>query len=391
MSPRGNTTGVTAALSALSLCERGKWAEALDAAVSIDSEDEAGLVRGCALVLTRPEEAKDVLSRAIRLLPAGELRERARLWLASSYWAAGELQEARAVLESVELVADDIRFLVTLNSSIFESKVSRALATLETIGPLLDTVSDLYQAKFYLQRGYLRRRLGDSDAAIIDYEAARILFEQADAPRYVAAATNNQAGLLVDTKRFADAHAATDHAIRFLDDDPLYLAQVCDQKALIFIAEHKYEQAEALASRSVDLLTGSDNRSILADSLITHARALKHLGRYVDALVQLEAARGHAAHLNSKTLLLAIAKQEKESAQALTQNVHVEMVETALDLSGGKLREAARLVGVRVQPLDRFIKLHNIQCHRTVRKSVITKPHNRLASGPKKPNKTQKN
>lgn len=374
MSPRGNTLQAVSIGDVLSLCERGRWREVSDLIPGIKAETEVAFARGCVLVLTRPEDAKDVLSRAIRLLPAGELKERAMLWLATAYWSTGEAREARVVLDSIEPSTVPLRFLVGLNASIFSAnKLTDASRFLKGVEVHLDDVPDLYKAKFFLQRGWLKRRAGEIDAAIVDYEAARFLFEQAEAPRYLAAAINNLAGLLIDTKRFAEAHDAVDLSLKAVADDQIYLGQFYDQKASIFLAEERYVEAEEFAARSVRLLTGTEHRSVLAESLITQAKALKRLERYVDALTQLEEARGLADYLESKQLLFTVAKEEKESSQALAEKTHVEMVQTALDISGGKLRATARLVGVKPQPLSRFIRSHKMVCDRRVTKSPIPK------------------
>ena len=388
MLPRGNTRSSELIGESLSLCERGRWAEAVKLIQDIEPSPETALVEGCVLALTKPEEAKDVLSGAIRRLPAGELQQRASLWLATAYWSTGEAREAGALLETIQPSSDSTRFLVGLNSSIFAStSLATAVEALRAIEPLLDHVSDLYKAKFYLQRGWLKRRQGEIDAAIVDYEGARVLFELSDAPRYLAAATNNLAGLLIDTKRFEDAHETADAAIKTLRADTLYLAQMYDQKASIFLAESKYADAEQFASQSVALLVDTTNRSLLADSLITHAKALNGLSRYAHALERLESAREIAAYLESKTLLLEIAKQEKDAALELARQVSIESVEIALGLSGGNLRAAARLVGINAPALLRFIRLHKIDCYRKATKSIITKPRNQLVSSHKKSTK----
>lgn len=373
MSPQGNTRTITG--SALSLCERGRWREAYEALPAITGP-EALLVRGCVLFFSRPEAAKDVLAEASRALPDGELKEKALIWLAVCYWSGGEAAEARDVLNSVTPSSDATRFLKALNASIFEpANLAESLASLTGVENLIDLVPDLYKAKFYNQRAWLKRRLKRTDAAIVDYETARYLFEQADAPRYLAASTNNLAALLIDTKRFEDAHKAVDVAIRMLPkSDALYLAQVYDHKAQILLAERRNDEAEHYARQSVSLLTETEHRAVLADSLITHAKALRLTERYVEGLNQLEQAKQIAEYLNSKTLLLSVTKETKQTAQELGQKSHVELVELALDLADDSLRGAARLVGIKVQPLDRFIRLHKIKRHPKVRKSIITKP-----------------
>lgn len=376
LSPKGNVQAVSFS-DAFGLCERGMWREASEAAAGIASGTERTVIEGCVLALTRPEAAKDVLTKAMRSLPEGEIKEIARLWLARCYWATGETKEARIMLDSVNTLTDDLRFLVGLNRSIFEpTKLATSIASLAEIEGLVDLVAPLRRARFFLQRGWLMRRLGKTDSAIVDYEAARYWFERADSPRSLAAAANNVAGLLIDTKRFEDAHAAVDSARAQLPrSDTLYLAQVEDQDSLIFLAEGKYAEALKCAGRSVDMLSDLENKELLAKSLITHAKALSGNGEYVRALVQLDRAKEIALYLGDKSILLKATKEQREAAQKLGHASHRALVETALKIADGSLRGAARLVGCSAPALDRFIELHGIKRHPKVRKSVIVKSH----------------
>lgn len=370
LTPRGVTQAALLG-QALGLCERGRPGEAARLISDTGACPERMLIEGCVLFFTQPEAAKDVVSRAIRSLPEGELKEKGGIWLASCYWATGESREARAFLDAVKPSSDPIRFLKGLNASIFQStKLRAAVASLSKVEDLVDSVPDLYRAKFFLQRGWLNRRLNKIDAAIIDYEAAKVLFEISAAPRYLAVATNNLAGLLIDARRFEDAHSAVDSAITSLPaSDALYLAQIYDQKAQIFIAENKHVEAETTAGRSVALLSTTENKSILAESLLTHAKALRYLEMYVAALNRLDEAKRIAEYLGNSNILISITKEQKETAQAFAQKAHLQLVETALDAAGGSIRGAARLVGVKMQPLDRFIRLHKINRHPQVRKT----------------------
>jgi tetratricopeptide (TPR) repeat protein len=363
LSPKGNTY-TDQATQAFYLCERGVGREALEMVGRIKSAPERMLIEGCAIAFTKPERAKDLLSKALRSLPGGEISEKAHVWLACCYWATGEAGEASAILDSINPSTDSVRFLVGLNSSIFETgKPKRSLRFLSGVEALIDSVPAIWKGKFFNQRGWLMRRLKNLDAAIRDYETARFWFEQTAAPEYmVATASNNLAGVMIDAKRYAEAHVAVDRAIDTLPlGDTFFRAQFLDQKSLIFLAEGHFKAAVETAQSSVAFLNGGDNHALLAESLITLARALKGSEEYAKALAVLDRARSLAEYLDSKAVLLKIKREQKEAALALSQRSHVELVEIALSLSDYKLRGAARLIGVKVQPLSRFIKLHDIE------------------------------
>lgn len=344
---------------------------------NVPAGPEKRMLEGCVLFFTKPESAKDALSEALRLLPDGETRQKAQVWLASSYWAIGEVKEARILIRAFEPVSDAVRFIVGLNSSIYEtSKYKRSLAYLTAIQNLVDQVLPLWRGKFFLQRGWLMRRLGKIDAAILDYESARFWFQEAESSRYVAAAVNNLAGLLSDANRFSDAHAALDSAINLLSpSDVLYQAQIYDQKAQTYNAEGAYRKGIQCAERAVALLSASENAAVFVESLITYAESLTGAGEHAKAISELERAREVSKYLGNQQLLVRATKEERKAAEKLGQLAHFETVQLALALSPDSLRGAARLVGCSVQALDRFIKLHKIEYHPKVRKSIITKPH----------------
>lgn len=374
MTPKGNTA-MSASAGAMALCEQGLWREALEAVKSDPAGPERALIEGCALVFTEPETAKDLLSEATRSLPEGELKEKAQVWLACCYWATGEHREARIVLDSIEPSTDAVKFLIGLNASIFErSKLETSLTLLSEVEPLIDALPALWRGKYFVQRGYLLRRLDRAGEAIAAYESAHIWFTEANAPSHmIATVLNNLAGLMTDAGRFEEAHESVASALALLPaTDTFYRAQFLDQKALVLLAQQRYGEAATVAEESVSLLEHTENKSLLVETLLTLAKAHHGLERFTDALHELEKAQAAATYCDNKDALVRVLKQERETAETLAQRAHVGLVETALTIADGKLRGAARVIGCAAPSLDRFIRLHRIRCHRP-RKTLIAK------------------
>jgi two-component system, chemotaxis family, chemotaxis protein CheY len=130
------------------------------------------------------------------------------------------------------------------------------------------------------------------DLALIEYAAASYHFEQAGHLRYQACVENNLAFLYWKLGRFAEAHQHLDRAqILFarLKDD-LHSAQVDETRARVMLGEGAFVQAEKSARKAVQLLDSGDAHSVLAEALTTHGVALSRLGRKDQARTSFERA-----------------------------------------------------------------------------------------------------
>lgn len=130
------------------------------------------------------------------------------------------------------------------------------------------------------------------DLALIEYAAASYHFEQAGHLRYQACVENNLAFLYWKLGRFAEAHQHLDRAqILFarLKDD-LHSAQVDETRARVMLGEGAFVQAEKSARKAVQLLDSGDAHSLLAEALTTHGVALSRLGRKDQARTSFERA-----------------------------------------------------------------------------------------------------
>lgn len=152
---------------------------------------------------------------------------------------------------------------------------------------------------FHNEYAIVLRNLGTSekrqdyiDLALIEYAAASYHFEQAGHLRYQACVENNLAFLYWKLGRFAEAHQHLDRAqILFarLKDD-LHSAQVDETRARVMLGEGAFVQAERSARKAVQLLDSGDAHSLLAEALTTHGVALSQLGHKDQARTSFERA-----------------------------------------------------------------------------------------------------
>jgi two-component system chemotaxis response regulator CheY len=140
--------------------------------------------------------------------------------------------------------------------------------------------------------GTTEKRQDYIDLALIEYAAASYHFEQAGHLRYQACVENNLAFLYWKLGRFAEAHQHLDRAqILFarLKDD-LHSAQVDETRARVMLGEGAFVQAERSARKAVQLLDSGDAHSLLSEALTTHGVTLSRLGRKDQARTSFERA-----------------------------------------------------------------------------------------------------
>src|SRR5204862_5724959 len=115
-------------------------------------------------------------------------------------------------------------------------------------------------------------------------------------------------------------------------------------------------------------------KKLLAKSLLTLSHVLAGTGEYTNCFINLDHAQALGEFLGDRDLVFEVQKQRKTVAQEYADVTHRQLVILALELANHSVRNAAKLIGCSHNPLDRYIKLHKIQRHRKVLKSVISKP-----------------
>lgn len=253
------------------------------------------------------EMAKDLISHGSRLYDQIGIAEKvaeAQLELAICYWREGGRDEARDTLrQAIERNPEPeseqrLKSFVTLG--IIESSASRfheALRIYGDVAPLLHRNKDhLLRGSFhnqyalaYKNLGNLERRFDYIDRAFIEFSAAAYHFEQAKNIRYLAVVENNLGSLFLTARKPVEAHQHLNRAralfVRLRDKG--MIAQVDDVRAVAFLAQGLYAQAESTVRAAVRASEQGDEKLVLAETLITHGTALAGLERFERAYAQL--------------------------------------------------------------------------------------------------------
>lgn len=288
--------------------------------------------------------AKDLIGESIGLFETEGDSERAanaQIDLAICYWREGALDEARVMLQDVRERAKGTLQLMAralLNSCVVEVSASRyteAHQYLKEAAPLYERIENhTAKGRYHMQRALVLRHLGmtegrpdDIDQALVDYAVASYHYEQAGNVRYQAGVENNVGYLLFTLKRFPEAQQHMERARRLYltMKDIGRVAQVNEAFARLYLAQGQYEAAERAANGAIFTLERGDERSLLAEALITHATALARLGQ--DARARQSFARAATVSVNAGDNGLAV-------------NAHLTTIEElSVKLSGPELRD----------------------------------------------------
>ncbi len=166
-------------------------------------------------------------------------------------------------------------------------RLNDALNLLRPAASLIDASINLtLKGRFHNEFANVLRDLGEIenrvdyvDRALIEYAAASVHFEEAGHDRYQACVENNLAMLLFKISRLEEAYQHLDRADTLFTTlgDVVHQGQVAETRAQFMLAEGALVQAERSARRAVQLLESGDQRSLLAEALTTHGIALSVL------------------------------------------------------------------------------------------------------------------
>jgi CheY-like chemotaxis protein len=136
------------------------------------------------------------------------------------------------------------------------------------------------------------------DRAIIEYTASIYHCEQAQNYRYGAIARNNLAFLLYRVGRYKEAHEHLDEVVAIFSrlKDAGTLAQVNETRARVLVAEQRYDEAKVVIEGAVRDFEVGGEQSCLADALTIEATVLARLGEDERSLVLFERAVEVAAN-----------------------------------------------------------------------------------------------
>jgi len=243
------------------------------------------------------DAAKDLLTESIRLYESlGDLRKVAevRSELALCYWRAGALDEARVMInESLEkLTAPGIaRASALINLSVIEwsaARYKKALKILNDNAPLFERTSNTTKGTYHNQRAMILRKLVTPEnrvdqlrKVIAEYEEAEAYFKLARNTVNRAHIKNNIGNVLRDLHRYSEAHEYLEQARRLtvIVKDKVRTAQVDETRAQVFIAQHRYAEAESAAGNAARSFAKAGRQCFLTDALIVQGIALARLNQ----------------------------------------------------------------------------------------------------------------
>lgn len=373
----------------------GTLPPAVEAEVLLQCGTLTGLLGGALNVAGAQEQAKDMLSEALRLFRSqGNYRKvaEAQCELGACYWRLGAHDEARIVMrEALASLADDdteLKARILIRSTLVEISENRyhdALAILAEAEPVFASASDALKGRWHGQRGLILRRLATAerredyaDRAVIEFTAAIFHYEQAGHERYCARNLNNLAMLLYKLRRYADAHEHLDRAQLIFTrlKDTGSLAQIDETRARVLVAERRYRDAERIIGSAVKTFETSGETGLLADALIVQGVVWSRLGAFDDSMTILRRAMkaaqdsGALAQAGQAALSLVeehgatrrIAEDELGRVYALADEL-LRGSQDAEDIE--RLRACARIVIKRLSSMD--LKDRNFSFYTAVR------------------------
>ena len=187
-----------------------------------------------------------------------------------------------AVLEKVANRLNEALHILKTGSSLFAASNNQSL-----------------KGRFHNELATVLKNLGAAesradyiDRALIEFAAASFHFEQAGHDRYQACVENNLAMLFFKANRLAEAHEHLDRAQALFTTlrDVVHQAQVAETRARVLLAEGNLVQAERFARMAVQLLENGDERFLLAEALTTHGIAWSRLQHKDEARAAFERA-----------------------------------------------------------------------------------------------------
>jgi tetratricopeptide (TPR) repeat protein len=250
------------------------------------------------------EFAKDLISESARRFDRLGLDEKvadARVDLAVCYWREGALDEARVTLNEVlglsleEKCEPKLRAVANL--ALLERVAGRfreALDIQTKAAPLFNDSSNHplrgnfhnVHAQVLKELGVAERREDYIDRALVEFTAASYHFEQAGNVRFQASIENNLGSLFRSIGKYRDAYDHLNHARSLFVKlkDKGNVARVDETYAQTLICEGRYSEAANVVRNSVRVFEEGDERSALAEALVTHGTALARLNNTSTAL-----------------------------------------------------------------------------------------------------------
>lgn len=339
------------------------------------------------------EAAKNLISESLSTFQSLSYEQKideAQVELALCYWRTGEVNEARDLLvETLSRLKTDseLRCRAILRLAIVEmdtSRVNESLGLLTTNSSLFQKIdNDTLRGSYHVTLGNVLESLWEEkqrsdylDRTLIEYTAATYHFEKVQHRSYLANVQNNLGFLYFKINRCEKALDHLDYARRVLVSlgDLTAVAQVDETRAGVLLKQGCPSEAERAARSSVNTLEKTDRHALLAESLVTHGRALARLGNYNASLSAFKRAIDLAQLTDSlnKASEAALAAFEeigdhlavRETGKVISgrtlsdeiQSYEHELIKCALESAQGSVTHAARNLGISYQALGYMLE-----------------------------------
>ena len=217
------------------------------------------------------DEARIMLTEALQLLPAkGSTRARALLKLVVVEWSASRYNVA------LDLLTDNAALFKNISDHTIRGTYHNELAVV--LRYLAE--SDPFNREKLLHQ------------ALKEYKEADRHFHLAKNKVFAVCVKNNVGLTLLKLNRFKDAHKYLEQARRLSvsTKNKVQTAVIDENTAQVLVAEGKFQEAEAIARHAVRVLDKTGHQGFLADALISHGIALARLGKTEQAQFTLQRA-----------------------------------------------------------------------------------------------------
>lgn len=314
-------------------------------------------------------KAKDVLTNATEIFQLEGLADKAaesKIILAFCYWNCGEVSECEALLGLVENEFNENK----IHPVYLQIKINRMmlLCWCEKFDEAFDIINEISFSIDYCKDTRLRilfnfeaailfhRKLKYEDA--ISHFSESIRLAKGNGNFHLLALTYNNLSLLYrDMKRFDEAH---DLSIKSFDilkklNHVGWMPHILDSKALIYLDENKYKEAlDAIEEALTYFYEGEDYKGLTA-ALWTKVRCLLRLGHTKEAVLTFTDLKIIAAERIGE---VAVDKFTESFIKEIYVLRHLPFadeiaefkkarVSAALNSSGGKIGDAAKILGLK--------------------------------------------
>lgn len=219
------------------------------------------------------------------------------VYLALAYWRTGELNEAKTWIEetlSHELPISNYAVLYAHIAKclifIAENKYSQLIVHLKILeNDFLRFSDNCLRGDFYNSLGIAFNEIGNQTEALKCSESALHFHIKSGHKIYLGTVENNLAQIYKLQKDFVKAHEMVDCATKTFKQikDRTREGFSLDTKAQIFLHESKFNDALKTVEKALKILSKSENKAYLVETMLTKVKCLVFLDDFVAATLLL--------------------------------------------------------------------------------------------------------